>query len=749
MSGSMNRWLLLYAGWLWQDIPGVDQLVLWPPSTSPDDPRAFARELYHRYLAHLLAIRVRRIEWLTIVVAAISLLLLSLIAGRGSVDWGHWLAIIGIVIAVLGARFVFGLFLNLGSMKPEYEAAEALVRRICLRDVAAGVPADLADPWRSGWLTADGRPVSAEIAEFDVRSTELVGRAGTTFFAAVALGLLPTGFTVLGPFAFLVVVLIAIYKLLSDPHPAFFRARFLDVAAAGTAEGAAWSIAGASRWAGQIEAARKGQLAVATADKSPVLTLGTATGVLAARGDGFAPSAGIEMALSLTDLMQHLLVLGGTGSGKTAGVLRPLCKQLGGLNGVGMVVLDGKGALPGEVAKFVPDLTVIDPATKSMSLVEGLTPTEIVSIIADRLGRSEGKDKFFEESAAGLMRHAAVLVQTQVDGGWSLARIWGMASEGPKPALTENADLTIPQVREAIEFFETEWPALDNEVKSSIKATLRAWYTTITGHPDTLKWAETMAGQSDVDLTGVLMGKRIGILAPAHRYGEAGPVVLALLKARIFAAIRDRADRGMKEGETPVVLVMDEAQEVTTRQDALILGIARSLSLAIVASTQTVEGIEARLGQAEAAQFLTLFGSVIALPNRSPRTTQVVAARLGSTFRPVLDAVPGVPSVRDAVTAQRAAGRLAAAMTQPMVAATIQFGEGGRVRDLFAAINPFQLFRKTLGGEQERPHSRVYPAPIVQPDEVSELVVEPDTALAILTRARVPRRDVVKLRPLY
>jgi hypothetical protein len=48
---------------------------------------------------------------------------------------------------------------------------------------------------------------------------------------------------------------------------------------------------------------------------------------------------------------------------------------------------------------------------------------------------------------------------------------------------------------------------------------------------------------------------------------------MALLKARIFAAIRDRADKGMAEGETPVVLLMDEAQEVTTKQDALILGI--------------------------------------------------------------------------------------------------------------------------------------------------------------------------------
>jgi len=101
------------------------------------------------------------------------------------------------------------------------------------------------------------------------------------------------------------------------------------------------------------------------------------------------------------------------------------------------------------------------------------------------------------------------------------------------------------------------------------------------------------------------------------------------------------------------------------------------------------------------------------------------------------------------VTAQRASGRIAAAKTQPAIAATITLGEGGRMRDLLRAINPFQLSRQTLQGQQERPHSRVQPAPIVLPDEVTELVVEPDTALAILTRARVPRRDVMKLTPVY
>jgi hypothetical protein len=412
------------------------------------------------------------------------------------------------------------------------------------------------------------------------------------------------------------------------------------------------------------------------------------------------------------------------------------------------VVLDGKGALPGEVAKFVPDLTVIEPAGKAMSLVEGLTPTEIVATVTDILGQND-KDRFWQDSAAALMRYAAILAKQDGGASWTLTGIWRIASEGPSTDVLESVDQTNPEQAEAVAFFKKEWPGVEDKVKSSILATLRTWYTSITSHPDTLRWANTVSGGSDVDIASVLKGGRIGILAPAHRYGAAGPVVMALLKARIFAAIRDRADRGMTEGETPVVMIMDEAQDITTQQDAVILGIARSLNLAMVAATQTVEGIEAKLGEREAGRYLTLFGSVLALQNRSARTAQMVAARIGATFRPVLEHVPGVPTVRGAVTAQRASGRLAAAKTQPLVANTVLVGEGSTPVHLLASINPFQLFRRTVQGEQDRPSSRIGPAPLVTPEEFPEFVVEPDTAFAILTRGRVPRRDVIKLRPLY
>jgi len=746
----MEGFLRWYAGWLWQGTD-LDALVLRPPLSAPDEPLAFARELYHRYYAHLVTLRIWRLEWYALgagALAALVLWILGTAVGGLPFVLGIILALLAIAAAVYFSSSLFAMLLSEADLAADKAAAAELVRRVCLRDVPKDTPADLADPWRHGWITADGRPVAAEIAEFDLRSTEMVSRTRSMLHIVIAVGLVPLALAHGVIIVLVVLLFIAWRKRRRDLPPPLMRARLLDAAAAGTAEGAAWAMAGASNWTGRIEEARKTQLVAAIADKTPILTLGTSLGVMAARGDLFAPSRGLDMALSLADLMQHLLVLGGTGSGKTAGVLRPLCKQLGDLEGIGLVVLDGKGALPGEVARFVPDLAVIEPAGKAMSLVEGLTPTEIVATVTDILGQND-KDRFWQDSAAALMRYAAVLARQDGGASWTLTGIWRIASEGPSPDVLEKVDQTIPEQAEAVAFFRTEWPAVEDKVKSSILATLRAWYTAITGHPDTLRWANTAPGGSEVDIASVLRGGRIGILAPAHRYGTAGPVVMALLKARIFAAVRDRADRGMAEGETPVVIVMDEAQDITTQQDALILGIARSLSLAIVAATQTVEGVEARLNEREAARYLTLFGSVLALQNRSVRTASMIASRIGASFRPLLEHVPGVPTVRGAVTAQRATGRLAAAKTQPLVASTVMVGEGSTPVSLLATINPFQLFRRTAQGEQERPSSRIGAAPLVTPEELTELVVEPDTAFAVLTRGRVPRRDVIKLTPMY
>ena len=469
-----------YVGYLWQG-SGLDALVLRPPLDASDDDLAFARQLYHRHVAHLMATRLWQAEWIAIAAAGLIGLGLHLLWKNAALNFILIAACLLIALGVaVGARYLAGWLF--GDGQREKYAADTLVRRVCIRPIRENTPADLDDPWRHGWLLADGRPVAAEIAETDLRATDAVPRASAWLWLALAIGLLPLAATIFAAVPLAVLLILALIKAKADPNPAALRARLLDVAAAHSAEAATWSTGGASKWASQVEAARQAQMKEAIRDTSPLLHFGTALGILAARGDALAPSAGLPVALSLKDLMQHLLVLGGTGAGKTAGVLRPLCKQTAALERVGLFVMDGKGALPGEVAAMIPGFTIIDPASKAISLVEGLSPTEIASTIREILADREAKDKFFDDGAMALLRFAATLAKLDDETGFSLTAIWQIARDGPPQRLLDKVSPIIPEQDEAASFFTTEWPAMEVKTRASITATLRTWYATITGH---------------------------------------------------------------------------------------------------------------------------------------------------------------------------------------------------------------------------------------------------------------------------
>ncbi|WP_201035762.1 hypothetical protein, partial [Salmonella enterica] len=64
-----------------------------------------------------------------------------------------------------------------------------------------------------------------------------------------------------------------------------------------------------------------------------------------------APDPAARVALSAADLSTGLLVLGGTGSGNTSGVVRPAISQRWLHNCGGLLLMDGKGQLPAELAE--------------------------------------------------------------------------------------------------------------------------------------------------------------------------------------------------------------------------------------------------------------------------------------------------------------------------------------------------------------------------------------------------------------
>ncbi len=770
--------------WFWKFVP-VDPLVFTTPATDGSTVQ-IARQVYHRMLARMVAESAHGMQTALIAAAwVVTVLLGEKLTFRGGAQFGDLLG-----LATFGAVlfFVVPVLMRIACSGASTDEAKGIVMRTFFRDLPDDTPADLRDDVQQSWLTSDGRPLSSEISAEDGRTTEAANRSIWWVMTAVALGWAvsyifarSTGSaaSAAGPdadalgggnplaamgmslpsfgwvkyFGSFVVLIILLVKVFRDKRPLLARAD--ELTAAEGVEGAAFVAAGGQPWGTIPEAARRRQIAEAAADKSPTIELGQTTGVFAGRGDFFAPNAGLPFRLSLKDLQMHMLVLGGTGSGKTSGVLRPMARQLSAHEGVGLVIMDGKGSLPSELGDL-PGMRVVDPGKPGtdVSLVSGVEPAVIVDTIREILApASAGQEQFWVNSAAGALRRGAVIAQAAGGAWWSLFHAAQVVSNKQDrdqliQALVPKAEAD-PLLREAFAYFRLEWDTMDEKTRSNILAEIRSWISTITATPELLRWAKTPAGKDTVDLMAPLTGGRLGILIPEYRYGVAGSVVTALIKARLYSGLKARADHDWTGGkETAVAFIIDEAQEVATSQDAQMLPIGRSLGLAMIAATQGVEGINAKLTEIIANKWLSIFGSVVALGGRSAVTDAFVAQRAGECWQLTPEQVEG-NTVRGGLSMEAMSGPFAAARTQPHMALTVaRGGLAAAPSRAMAAVAQLGKGAEDLG-PAAAPRLTLGPRPLVPAGEISSLAAVPDTAIALVTRGRVARRDVITLRPEY
>lgn len=750
-------WKEILARWVWSRQP-VDGLVLFPPNHDGST-EAMAREVFHRSVARLAAIEIYYRQWMLLLASLGFSVVVGGMAAAASLEGGS-----GAPSLIPWYVLLLGSFAGMMALLPwlmtgvvtreHYDESRDMVARCFLREVPAETPVDLRDPWRNGWLAGGGRPVSSEITEADARSMEAQTRAAWWVVTVLGVALALSTLSHI-PYAGFIIFLLVIFKAAMDRHPA--RRRMAELEAQALVEGNLYLAAGGENWAALAENARAEQVSLAIQEEergTPVVTMGTTTGLLAARGDLYAPSGGHPYAFSRTDLHTHLLVFGGTGSGKTSGVLRPLARQVAEWNATGMVVLDGKGALPSEL-RSLPGMRVIRPddASIRVSLLGELEPEQVVNTIVEIMEGKETKgERFFVDAASALLRRAAVLAQAAGGDFWTLSAIGHIAADAEfRYQAVEAAPQGMdddPVFQDALGYFKSEWQPLDERTRSNVLATAMTWISQITATRELLAWAQTPESEDNANILEPLRGGRIGILVPAYRYGRAGAVVTALLKARIYAGLKSRADDGWPEGATPVVLIIDEAQEVATEDDAIMLTIGRSLGLAMVAATQTIEGVEEKLTRTVSDKWLNVFGNLVALPGRSFRTDQFVANRLGKVWGARFDRVEGM-NVRDAMKSETLTGAFAASRTQVSLRrwigpALYRMGDVRRGR-----------FTSTLGrllgsnAAEGKSVSVVGVHDLVDASEVGTLLAEPNTALVVGHRARVPRRDVVRLAPHY
>jgi hypothetical protein len=746
----------LITRWAWSTQP-IDGMVLFPPNHDGST-EAMAREVFHRMVARLAAIEVYYRQWVMLWAALAFSWIVGGIPifgrGQGSAAEPLFSPLYMFLFSLVGLVVVLPWLMKGVVKQKHYVEARDVVARCFLREIPAGTPGDLRDPWRHNWLTGNGRPLSSEITEGDARSMEMQKRAMWWLASILALALALTTmmhFT----FAGLLTLVIVVVKWLFDTNPAKMRLRELEAQA--LSEGSMYLTAGGENWAALGESARRKQIEVGIEEGKrgiPLAVIGTTTGLLSARGDNYAPTGGLGYAFSMTDLLTHTLVFGGTGSGKTSGVLRPLAYQVAEWNGTGMVVMDGKGALPGELSQL-RGMRVIRPDDPGLrvSLLGQLRPEQVVNTIVEILEGKQAKgERFFIDSGTALLRRAAVLAQAAGGGFWTLTAIGRVAAdaeiryEAVKAAPEEMDD--DPIFQDALAYFKYEWDPLDERTKSNVLATAMTWLSQITAHGDLLRWAQTTVEEDNAGLLEPLTGGRVGILVPSYKYGKAGAVVTALLKARIYAVLKARAENGWPAGATPVVFLIDEAQEVATDDDATMLAIGRSLGLAMVAATQTIEGVEEKLTKPVADKWLNVYGNVIALPGRSFRTDEFVTKRLGKIWSAKVERVEGL-TVRDAMKSETLTGALAASRTQESMRRWIgpgMYGMGSARRGRFTN----QLSR-LFGSEGDSGRSQCHVGvhELVEASEVGTLLAEPNTALVVGYRARVPRRDVVRLSPVH
>lgn len=432
--------------------------------------------------------------------------------------------------------------------------------------------------------------------------------------------------------------------------------------------------------------ARHDQAVRASKDPTPLFTFGNSTGALYDKGDVFSADKGLPIVASLNDMSTHMLVVGGTGKGKTLYALNRITTEWMAMEQGGMLFIDpkGEGALK---YKHLPGYRVIAPTVRNnltsttvsqgvnVGLIQGMEPGTVCDVLAevggvDKGASGSGNAQFFINNGKNIGYHAEVLLwwtikthehqikmgmkdpQATINWRWTLHDVSKMVDLIAKPfskdgrhdaeILTEMIETVQewapiprnnPVLARTISFIKTELPVLQasEETWSSIVSTVKQWFTPLLNSNDLLSWA--MCEKGDVDMGDVLHGAKFGLYLPL-RYGTAGVMAMALIRRRIAMDLRKRPDnwRELDHTATPVLFVFDEFQELINLQDLEILSMGRSLGNWMVMATQSEAAIRQKLGDTATEALLNNFLSWIAF-DVDVQTFDMLQKKVGKCWR--------------------------------------------------------------------------------------------------------------------
>ena len=604
------------------------------------------------------------------------------------------------------------------------------------------IPEDIRKPYAfwSDW-TADFVPMSRAVVLSDVSGSWLLTARNELIFASILFSVVVAGFLIGGPIgAGLNTFALGIFAfyMLGSARPVSVRAAEMSSERMHTGDAPAYDYSGGEIWSRTIRKAHKAQRDNARRDTSELIEIGTGTGMLARRGDVFGGYPEQPFAVSVSDLATHLIVYGMSGSGKTSSVILPLVSQWIEKDCGGMLILDGKAALPGEVAaRFGGSGKVlhIAPGTSvTWALLKGLQPIEVVTAILE-IAAAGQKEDFWKQSGEVAFRHAAYLAWA--GGEWTIDGIRRVLADKryqdeclsavPEDIVRNNASVQL-----AMMYFMKDLPAeveRSPKLAGDIEKTVSGWLNIILAHPDLIAWGRAEEG---VDPAECLSGKIVAIDVPASRYGTAGKILSALAKLRVYRAAYDRGDNNWQQR---TAVIIDEAQEILTEQDDQIAPVARSLGLCLVYSTQTIEGIVSKLGDDGAQKLLNAARSFVMFQS-SPGTYEWAVKKIGLGYAPRPQGFTALGSYGS----REESGRLSDSITTEAVARNAAAVSDQQAAKVGEAVSRTASFGASYSAQ---------PAPLVMPGELDTLLAVPFSALSQCLRAGVEKRDIINTLPMH
>lgn len=350
------------------------------------------------------------------------------------------------------------------------------------------------------------------------------------------------------------------------------------------------------------------------------LWLGSSTGVLANAWHVANMRANQEVTLSLEEAAMNILVLGGTGSGKTTRVMQPLLAQLLAQD-CGGLLFDVKTDVQNTAMKLSEiahrEITVIGPGRTRMNLLAGLTPETASSFIKSVLlmGSARISDPFWIDTATELCRNTLGVLQFLPEF-YSLQGLYQyIFNEDFRREVKELLEpklSTLPdQERRVLQSYQNYYTDIylksNEKTQNDVNTTLAKALSPF-NHPDLMDaFCTTQGLQEDaLNMQSVLEGTIYLVDLPLSDWGLGAKVAYMLIKLRFFNVMQSRNTHEDWNQDRPVFFMCDEYQElIAANKDGLsdlnFWDKSRSSKTIGIVSSQSVKSFYAALGDRDTA----------------------------------------------------------------------------------------------------------------------------------------------------